>query len=291
MENLSSDYLSAIVNSVRNRSLVVADLNIPTGEIVLPPRLPFMILALVTEGEISMGIDLVDYSACAGSIIMASSRNAMTYFSAKTESVIRCLMMEPRISESMVSKLSSMIPIMMRADIRPVIQLDDTEVAKVNAWMQLASLVSEDLSPMRAEILNSLVSGFHMQVMEIISAHTQPKNPQTRSRKEEMMAKFLILISRHFRYQHSVGFYASELCVTSKHLSTVVRAISGKTPNYWISLHLLSEAQFLLRTTDKTIQEISVELHFPTQSQFGRFFRAKTGQSPGDYKKSASVRT
>ena len=44
------------------------------------------------------------------------------------------------------------------------------------------------------------------------------------------------------------------------------------------------EAKALLMTTDLTIQEISVQLNFPRQSHFGKYFKDQTKLSPKEYR-------
>jgi len=51
-----------------------------------------------------------------------------------------------------------------------------------------------------------------------------------RPRAEELFGKFMHLLSDNFTQERSVSFYASELCVTSKYLPTVIKQTSGKTP-------------------------------------------------------------
>ena len=43
-----------------------------------------------------------------------------------------------------------------------------------------------------------------------------------------------------------------------------------------------------LTYTHKSIKEISNEMEFPTQSDFGKFFKRMTGKSPLEYKKSSN---
>jgi AraC-like DNA-binding protein len=45
------------------------------------------------------------------------------------------------------------------------------------------------------------------------------------------------------------------------------------------------EARALLKSTDKSIGQISDELNFPSQSFFGKYFKRRTGSSPLQYRK------
>jgi AraC-like DNA-binding protein len=46
------------------------------------------------------------------------------------------------------------------------------------------------------------------------------------------------------------------------------------------------EAKALLKSTNMTIQQISDELNFPSQSFFGKYFKRVVGVSPKEYRES-----
>jgi AraC-like DNA-binding protein len=46
-----------------------------------------------------------------------------------------------------------------------------------------------------------------------------------------------------------------------------------------------SKAKALLKSTNMTIQQISEELNYPSQSFFGKYFKRIVGVSPSDYRK------
>ena len=43
----------------------------------------------------------------------------------------------------------------------------------------------------------------------------------------------------------------------------------------------------MLTSSDLTVLQISPELHFPSQSFFGKYFKRVTGMSPKDYRRAA----
>lgn len=57
-----------------------------------------------------------------------------------------------------------------------------------------------------------------------------------------------------------------------------------KSAAEWIDDYVILEAKALLRSTNLTIQQISYELNFPSQSFFGKYFKRLTGMSPKEYK-------
>ena len=81
-----------------------------------------------------------------------------------------------------------------------------------------------------------------------------------------------------------VKWYANELCLTPKHLSTSIQQVSGKTANQWIDEMTLQEVCRQLKFTNRSIQEIAYDLNFPNQSFFGKYFKHHIGCSPGVYR-------
>ena len=54
----------------------------------------------------------------------------------------------------------------------------------------------------------------------------------------------------------------------------------------WIERHVVLEAQVMLRSSNLNIQQISDELHFKSQSFFGKYFKKATGLSPKQFRNS-----
>jgi AraC-like DNA-binding protein len=45
------------------------------------------------------------------------------------------------------------------------------------------------------------------------------------------------------------------------------------------------EARALLKSTNMTVQQISDELNFPSQTFFGKYFKRRVGMSPKEYRR------
>ena len=106
----------------------------------------------------------------------------------------------------------------------------------------------------------------------------------SRSRAEYIFEQFILLCNDKFKEQRMVKWYASELCLTPKHLSTSIQQFSGKTANQWIDEMTLQEVCRQLKFTNRSIQEIAYDLNFPNPSYFGKYFKHHIGCSPGVYR-------
>jgi AraC-like DNA-binding protein len=96
--------------------------------------------------------------------------------------------------------------------------------------------------------------------------------------------QFMALLSQHAKDEHSVGFYASALCVTPQYLARIVKQLSGHTVLQWIQKTLLGEVNKLLQNTKLSIQQISDDFGFPDQATFSKFYKRGMGMPPTEYR-------
>ncbi len=104
--------------------------------------------------------------------------------------------------------------------------------------------------------------------------------PHDFSHKENVFKIFLHLANSNFKKHRQIDYYADRLCMTSTYLSRIVREISGNTVNTYLNRLLYDEAKKQLAETNKTLGEISYDLHFSDQSAFSNFFKSKSGMTP-----------
>lgn len=105
------------------------------------------------------------------------------------------------------------------------------------------------------------------------------------SPKEHVLQEFYALVTRHFREEHFVAFYARELAISEQYLSRIVRTGTGKTVNGIISELLLMEARTLLGNRSLAVSDVAVRLNFSDTSAFCKFFRRNAGETPLGFRK------
>ena len=103
------------------------------------------------------------------------------------------------------------------------------------------------------------------------------------TRQQMQFDRFLELLQAHYREERSVGFYAGEMCLTPKYLSTIVYRVSGRHAGEWIRDIVVLEAKALLKSRRYTVQQVSDMLHFANASFFGKYFKAAVGCPPRRY--------
>ncbi len=112
----------------------------------------------------------------------------------------------------------------------------------------------------------------------------QPDLKKPLNRKEEIFHDFLSVLEKYYKQERSISFYADQMCLTPKYLSTIIKEVSGKHGMQWIDEYVALEAKALLRNSTLSVKQVADQLNFPSQSMFGRFFKKMTGCSPKQYK-------
>lgn len=150
----------------------------------------------------------------------------------------------------------------------------------------IARVASSDLKH-RKECVLSLWSSMlcvFACVLDKVQDTEEPKQVGSRSRL--LSDQFLRLVGQYHTKYRNVGFYADKLCLTPKYLSKLIKTATGRSAPEWIDSYVILEAKNLLKYSNCTIKEIVYKLNFPNQSVFYKFFKARTGMTPSEYRNS-----
>jgi len=194
------------------------------------------------------------------------------------------IVMSKRFSDSLFANVQERLPLFMSAKNRPFIPLSDEGLEMMTTYYGMfQKIVSQTENPHRLEIVKHLTLAFFYHTGT--QMHKQAEE-EKKSKKELLLESFLNEVQKYYKQERGVDFYADKLCLTPKYLSTVIRQTSGKTAGDWIDEYVVLEAKALLKSTKMTIQQISDELNFPSQSFFGKYFKRLEGVSPKVYRES-----
>ena len=95
---------------------------------------------------------------------------------------------------------------------------------------------------------------------------------------------FLLLIEDNYKLNHQISYYADELHIDKRKLTSLTKKASGRKPKELLNQRLVTESKRLLLYTTDTSKEISYNLGFEDPAYFSRFFKVHTGLSPKQFK-------
>lgn len=260
-----------------NEPAVIDDTNL----CISPDQLTII---LCTQGQKSIQINFSDYTLTPGSLtflypnsmwrpIETSNDFKACYFSIKGTSAKEW---NAFIDLDTVFSISSYIAK------HPHTMLSPGETQVVEQYIGL--LKNRYEAQANATIIRFIVSAFTLELNKIFTLREKSDRSKI-SRQEDILWRFLSLLKQYHKEERSVNFYADKMCISPKHLSSVIKQLSHKTAHELIADFVIMTAKRLLKTTTLSIQEISDELNFANQSFFGKFFKQNTGESPSAYRR------
>lgn len=188
-------------------------------------------------------------------------------------------------NQVIINQTRDIVPLIMYIRQHPIIETPELFVswAKEYCHLCMRAFSCADL-PFRNQMYEALLSTLYYNLANVYG-NALVSSPLHNSRQEEIFMQFLQLLEKQYTKYRDVAYYAERLCVTPKYLSSVVKAVSGRTAGVCIDSYVIEEAKRQLRTTRLSVLEISQNLNFPNQSFFGKYFKRLTHQSPYQYRK------
>ena len=252
-----------------------------------PIRLDGMYIGLRERGKAHFSINLKEFEVGPNDLVICSLGDLMQATIEDGLHLTQSMMISSHFLKEMYISLNSFMPFFASQKDHPVFKLSDEEVEEVKAYFLLIKENAEKDDYFRIDITKRLLAAYLYKLGSVLYRHRpelQEEASKPLKREEILFKEFINLVSEHHRKERRVDFYAERMFLSSKHFSTVIKKVSGKTAGQWIDEYVILEAKTLLKYSAMSIQEISYYMNFPNPSFFGKYFRHHTGMSPSEYK-------
>ncbi len=252
-----------------------------------PSRLNALIIGVGTEGETSLTSNLQEFRLKKDSLFIFSPKHILQVQS-NNRFKAHLIVIAPDFLKRINIDTKRMMPLFLQFGSLPCMELTHAESQSLRSFI---SMVEQELkgseTDFSSEIIGELIAATIYKVGDILT-HYLTEHPEVDSpihnRAEEYFRQFTELLGEHYKHERSVGFYARQLCITPKYLTTLIKRISGKSVSEWIDNYVILEAKTLLKYSNMSVQEIAYYLNFSNQSFFGSYFKRNAGMSPSQYK-------
>lgn len=137
----------------------------------------------------------------------------------------------------------------------------------------------EKTSPL---ILKNLLQNF------LLYAEREKKSPDNINDIKDIDFEYVILfkelLEKHYHREKSVSFYSRQLAISERRLGQATHKFSGKLPKELIHERVSLEAKRLLVYGNHTIKEIAYKLGFEEPTNFIKYFKKQTAQTPLEFR-------
>ena len=192
----------------------------------------------------------------------------------------------PFVNKSVLD-VSDFMALKLKCNNKPVVIVADEDIERLHRLSGILSdiVYSSDKYAYNDKIAASLFSSVFYMFMSVLKQSTEPIREVKRvSRPDKLLQEFIELLNEECERERSVEFYANKLNITSKYLSLICRNKMGRSASIVIEEAVIRKAKELLMQTGLSIQDVSQQLNFVSQSFFGKYFKQRVGISPSRYK-------
>ena len=253
-----------------------------------PVRMKYFVFIYCFDGTSSLSINTVTYSFSKGQIMVIPSESVMEIHELKDFKATFLIISHQYMKEAILPLCAKFWNPLNLNTQNLIHDLDDGDGEMIMSYIwKLSDCCQKDYPKYKEQIVRFQILSLLHELCNINSFRNRPEDPP-HDRNMQIYTEFLKLVSDNFKEEHTVAFYANKMCITAKYLSTAAKSAAGKSPSEIIQRYLIQEAMVLLKTTNKTIKEISIELNFQNSSFFCRYFHKYTGLTPNEYRQKTS---
>ncbi len=252
--------------------------------ISLPHRVNFSLIIFITKGKGNHFIDFKKYSFQKGSIIFISKEQVQSFdLKSDTEGFIilftenfiwNTVDFSKSLNYSMLYNYHSKSPILNPKDIPDsgffsIIDEINTEYSYPDTFA-------------KEEIISSLMNFLFLKAERIFRKDLD-------SKREKKLAKpfstFRNLLIKNYQSTRNASDYAQMMNISYKHLNDICKAVLGQTAKEFIDKYLILETKRHLASSNISIKELTFQMGFDEPTNFIKFFKRHTHQTPSQFKK------
>ena len=176
--------------------------------------------------------------------------------------------------------------------LNPVVHLKGDDIKLCDTYFQLLrDRMKFSTSVLTPDIVRMLFGTILLEMLSImrrnseqVAEEVQHEDINSSLHKKRIVDDFIRLVEESDGRIRRVDEFASQLNVTPKYLSTILKEVMNRRPSNYIQLYTLKAIERRLRFTDMTMQEIANDLNFPNPSFFGKYCKEHLGMTPLEYR-------
>jgi AraC family transcriptional activator of pobA len=256
--------------------------------IFYPFRFDQYFFFMVRSGEISLKLNLVSHTIREGEFILIEPGTICQFTGSSEIMSSACIsfsndfLLKAGIYQKYLSAFKLLGP-----NLSTHLVLEREEITLLSGIFKMlyANIVTREKNEFSQEIIQH---NFSLAIYELINVfyHHNQELKSKPTRKQDITARFMKLLIKHYQGERSVQFYAGQLAITPRYLTQTVKEVAGKTAGDLIDEMVITEAMILLNDPLYSIGQVAGCLQFSDQFFFSKFFKNKTGLTPSEYRKS-----
>ncbi|MEM9823697.1 MAG: helix-turn-helix domain-containing protein, partial [Bacteroidota bacterium] len=242
-------------------------------------------LLFIMEGEGQHYIDFKSYQYQRGSLIFISKEQVHAFEQNRQREAFFLLFTRHFLEKSsLASNLMQQLSLYNYHLYPPVLQLSELDFPVFSDLvMRIHSEYHAPDDQFTEEIIQSSLK-ILLSMAERIRKRKRKK--EAPSRYQDEFLQFQRLLDQHILDSRMVHFYAQKMNISTKKLNRIVQEIMHQPAKNYINEILIIEMKRLLMNTNFSIKEIAYKTGFEDPTNFTKYFKKWTHQTPAIFRKS-----
>lgn len=244
-----------------------------------PHRISFFALMLVTEGEGEHQVDLKNYKIQKGSVLKIAKGQVNAFKDHTTYDGYLVIFTEDFVlkyfSKSSIEFISHLYNY----------HISDPLVENSSLNSFFLERITEEIHSKNTYAQNEIVAKILELFLLKLERETQNSPLKTFNKKHQtLFIDFKNLVEENYTKTRNVKDYAELLNISTKHLNTIVRAVTLNTAKHFIDNYVILEIKRVIFSSTISLKEVSYQNGFDEVTNFTKFFKKHTGLSPKEFK-------
>lgn len=247
---------------------------------VTPDRAAFM---LVKTGKATIEIDYTPYVLEGNNLLLLTPASHVKWLERSPDFSMACVSFSEKIAEEVTAGFEPTFLFFQKE--YPVAPVTDDDATFLDHQIRgIHHVMVHSKGEHQMMIVKNMIQCFYLELYDRSKENFARRVTKNINSQELLFMQFLTLVHKHAATERDLPFYASQLCITTRYLSTIVRNQTGRTAKDFIDSHCLQVIKKQLRSSNDSLQSIAIKLKFPDQSFFSRYFKKLTGITPTEFR-------
>ena len=170
----------------------------------------------------------------------------------------------------------------------PVIRVNDEQALRL---LEDFHRLRDRMDDRHLQFYNEMMGSLCLTMMyDIFEAHAQRDASAPHTDRTAYIVKQLMALLATGRRERDVSYYAGQLNVSAKYLSSTVKRVTGHSITSYIDRHTVPILKDFLDDERLSLTQIADLMNFTSLSYFSRYCTKHLGQSPSEYRQSLQPR-
>jgi len=247
-------------------------------------KLSFYALFLCTQNDGKYNVNFKEYKFKKGTLFTLRKDNIHKFYETKGKGLLLIFTEDFIVHHTNKIEASKTFLLFNEMLTSPKLQLNDADYLEV---MNIVKLIKKEYFEVSDDYsLNILRNYIQVIITKLFRIKSNNNDVFADNKYLSMFLQLQDLVEKECFNNKKVSFYAKEMGVSSKTLNNVTQAILHKTTKTFINDLVIIQAKRLISNSQNSLTEIAYQMGFEDPTNFFKYFRKYTGESPSQFRDS-----